>query len=91
MYLENVCLEALLARVPRYVVILTQLEDEEGKFISPDQSEVSDLSGPIRGQYLGHVICLDQSEVRHLEIVSGRGRGYYGDPTPDSTLARAKY
>ena len=41
MYLENVCLEALLARVPRDVVIVTQLEDEEGKLISEDQSEAS--------------------------------------------------
>ena len=41
MYLENVCLEALLARIPGDVVIVTQLEDEDGYLISLDQSEVS--------------------------------------------------
>ena len=31
-----------------------------------------DLSGPIRGQYSGHVICLDQSEGDELVAVQGQ-------------------
>ena len=61
MYLKRIILSICLERVPAYSVAIGEAADGGAGHLEDHDNE--DKSGPIRGQYSGHVICLDQSEA----------------------------